>query len=71
MPELAPEPKSQMQKVFSDPKYRGKHVVVSGGRVYSSATGVGMNKILDKPHKNHPKQTPHIPYVPKPRTVIV
>lgn len=63
--------KSQMEQVFKDPKYRGKHVAISGGKIYTSSTGSRMAKILDRLYKKHPRHVPHISYVPKPRIVIL
>ncbi|PIS22213.1 hypothetical protein COT50_03155 [candidate division WWE3 bacterium CG08_land_8_20_14_0_20_41_10] len=62
---------SKISKIFSNPKYRGRHVVVAGDRVYSSATGNGVVKILDRLNKDHPKIIPEISYIPKPRTLIL
>lgn len=60
-----------MGQVFANPKYRGKHVIVAGGQIFTAATGKGASKILDRIHKKYPKETPSITYIPKVETLIL
>lgn len=56
---------------MSDPAYRGKHVIIIGGKVYTAKTGSQANKILDKLEKKYPKEIPEITYIPKADTLIL
>lgn len=60
-----------MEQVFGDPKYRGKHVIVIGGQIFSAATGKQAQKILEKVHRKYPKEIPAITYIPKADTLIL
>lgn len=60
-----------MINIMSDPKYKGKHVVVIKGKVFTAKTGSQANKLLDKLEKQYPKETPVITYIPKEDTLIL
>lgn len=63
--------KITMLNIMSDPAYRGKHVMVVAGKVFTAKTGSEANKILDKLEKKYPKETPAITYIPKTDTLIL
>lgn len=54
-----------MEKVLSDPSYKGYHVVVVGGKVFRARTGERAAKILRDVRKQYPQDTPAITYLPK------
>ena len=54
-----------MEEVLSDPKYRGKHVLVFDGKLYVSKTGNEQAKTLKKLTKENPKVIPEIAFMPK------
>ena len=54
-----------MQDVFKNPRYRGKHIILAAGKVYTAKTGEGASKILADIRKKHPDATPEIAYLPK------
>ena len=60
-----------MINIMSDPKYRGRHIIVIAGKVYSTKTGTQANKLLDKLEKKYPQETPAITYIPKTDTLIL
>lgn len=62
--------KVTMQKVLNDPKYRGYHVVVSGGKVFAAKTGEKASKILEDVRKKYPKEIPAITYIPDADSLI-
>lgn len=62
---------SLMEKVFADPKFKGKHVIVVGGKIFVAATGKQAGRILDKVHKKYPDETPAITYIPKSELLIL
>lgn len=63
--------KITMHDVFGNPRYRGKHVVLAAGRLYTAKTGEGIAEILRKLEKTHPDITPEIAYLPKARSLIL
>lgn len=60
-----------MMNVFKNPRYRGKHVILVAGRVYTAKTGEGAAEILRKVRKNHPNVTPEVAYLPKAHSLIL
>lgn len=63
--------KITMHDVFKNPRYRGKHVVLAQGKVYTANTGEGALKILQRLEKTAPKVTPEVAYLPKARSLIL
>lgn len=47
--------KATMLNVMSNPAYKGKHVIVIAGKVFTAKTGIEANKLLDKLEKTYPK----------------
>lgn len=60
-----------MMEIFKNRRYRGKHVVLAAGRVYTAKTGDGAADILKKIRKNHPNVTPEVAYLPKAHSLIL
>ena len=60
-----------MTDIFKNPRYRGKHVVLAAGRVYTAKTGEGVESILKKLEKTKPHTTPEVAYLPKARSLIL
>lgn len=60
-----------MIDIFKNPRYRGKHVVLAAGKIYTAKTGEGVEKILKKLEKKHPDITPEVAYLPKARSLIL
>lgn len=52
-------------------KYRGRHVLVVGRKVYTAKTGSQALKILEKLEKKDPTCSPLITYIPKAGTLIL
>lgn len=61
--------KITMPDVFKNPKYRGKHVILAAGKIYTAKTGDGAVEILRKLEKTHPDITPEVAYMPKARSL--
>lgn len=62
---------SFISRIYSNPKYKGKHIVAIAGKVYTATTGEEANKILEKVIKKYPKETPTITYIPKEEILIL
>lgn len=60
-----------LSKILSSPKYRGKHVVVVNGKVFSAVTGQEAARIFKQVTKKYPQKKPTITYVPKEDTLIL
>ena len=54
-----------MMEIFKNPRYRGKHVVLAAGHIYTAKTGQGASEILEKIRSKYPKVMPEIVYLPK------
>jgi hypothetical protein len=63
--------KKSMMEIFKNPHYRGKHIVLIAGRVFTAKTGDGVAEILRRLEKTHPKETPEVAYLPKARSMIL
>lgn len=57
--------------VLNDSRYRGLHVIVIAGKVFTAKTGNAANKVLDRLEKQYPQETPAITYIPKSDTLIL
>lgn len=60
-----------MMDVLNNPRYRGKHLIIASGRLYTAKTGEGASAILKKIREKQPDVTPEVAYLPKARTLIV
>jgi hypothetical protein len=63
--------KVTMSDVFGNPRYRGKHVILAAGKIYTAKTGEGAAKILKDLRKRKPDVTPEIAYLPKAHSLIL
>src|SRR3989304_3838366 len=63
--------KITMQDVFKNPRYRGKHVILAAGKVFTANTGSGAAEILRKVRKQYPNVTPQVAYLPKAHSLIL
>ena len=63
--------KISMPDIFKNPRYRGKHIVLAAGKVYTAKTGEGAAEILKKLEKTHPHTVPEVAYLPKARSLIL
>lgn len=51
-------------------KYRGKHVLIIGEKIFSASTGEEALKLFKKIEKENPNRVPLIAYIPKEDTLI-
>lgn len=63
--------KISMIDIFKNPSYRGKHVILAAGKVYTAKTGTEAAKVLKKIRKEQPKVTPEVAYLPKAHSLIL
>jgi hypothetical protein len=60
-----------MTDIFANPRYRGKHVILAAGKVFTAKTGEGAAEILRKLEKKYPEVTPEVAYLPKAHSLIL
>lgn len=60
-----------MMKVMENPRYRGKHIIVAAGKVFTAKTGERAGEILEMIRKKYPKEIPAITYIPKADSLIL
>lgn len=60
-----------MEQVLSDPKYKGKHVVIVEGQIFTANTGDGARRILEHARKEYPHTVPAVTYIPDADTLIL
>lgn len=60
-----------MEQVLSDPKYKGKHVIIVEGQIFTANTGDGARRILERARKDHPRVIPAVTYIPDADTLIL
>ena len=58
-------------RLLSDPRYRGKHIVMIGGKIFAVTTGQQAAKVFDRVTKKYPKEIPTLAYIPKEDTLIL
>ena len=63
--------KISMYDIFKNPRYRGKHIILAAGKVYTAKTGEGASEILKQIREKYPDVTPEIAYLPKAHSLIL
>lgn len=58
-------------KVLLNPKYRGKHIIMIKGKVYTASNGKEASSIFDRLTKEYPKEIPTLAYIPKEDALIL
>lgn len=58
-------------EIYQNPRYKGKHIIIMGGKVYATKTGKAKTKLLHELLNKHPKDTPTITYIPKVDSLIL
>lgn len=60
-----------MIDIFKNSRYRGKHIILAAGKIYTAKTGEGAAGILKKLEKTHPNVIPEVAYLPKAHSLIL
>lgn len=63
--------KNLIVKIYKEPKYRGKHIIIIANKIFATRTGKAKSELLSKLLKKYPKETPTITYVPKADSLIL
>lgn len=64
-------PKNLISKIYRDPNFKGKHIIIIGGKIYFIKTGKAKSELLNKLLKKYPEETPIITYIPKADSLIL
>lgn len=57
--------------IYSDPKYKGKHVIIIKDKIFSARTGEEMVKKFEDVVKKYPDFQPTLTYIPKEDSLIL
>lgn len=57
--------KISMMDIFKNPKFRGKHIILAAGKIYTAKTGEGAAEILRKLRRKDSSIVPEVAYLPK------
>ncbi len=60
-----------LQRIHKSAAYRGKHVVLMHGRVYTAESGAELAALIEDLKKKHPHETPTLAYVPAADSLIL
>lgn len=63
--------KNLLVKIYQNPRYKGKHIIIIKDRVHVAKTGREASSVLAKLLKRYPKSTPTITYIPKADALIL
>ncbi|MEK7517613.1 MAG: DUF5678 domain-containing protein [Patescibacteria group bacterium] len=58
-------------QAYHNPKYEGKHIIVIGGKVHATKTGMAQVKLLERLIRKYPQEKPSIAYIPDAETLIL
>ena len=60
-----------LRKLYANPRYRGKHVLVIAGQVYVARTGAEASRQFDRATRAHPHARPTLAYIPKADALVL
>lgn len=60
-----------LNKIYRNKFYKGKHVILINGKIYTARTGLTASKMLETLLEKYPKVSPTITYIPKADTLIL
>lgn len=62
---------NRILKALSNPRYKGRHLVIVKNKVFSAQTGQQAAKLFKEVTTKYPQEKPTITYVPKEETLIL
>jgi hypothetical protein len=57
--------------VLRTPAYRGRHVILVHGKIYSASSRAEMRRLFDKAVKEFPGETPLLAYIPRADALVL
>ena len=61
----------QIKILFQEPRFKGKHIILIGGKIFTAATGKQASRLFDRVTKDYPRQIPTLAYIPKAEALIL
>lgn len=58
-------------KILLNPRYRGKHIIMIKGKIYTAKNGKEASLLFDQLTKKYPGQIPTLTYIPKEDALIL
>ena len=62
---------AQLHRLWTNPRYRGKHVLVVAGHTYVAQSGAEATRLFERVTRQYPKARPTLAYIPKADTLIL
>lgn len=62
---------AKTNKIFQDPKLKGKHLILIAGQIFTAQTGKEAVRTFNKVTKQYPNQQPTVTYIPKEDSLIL
>lgn len=59
-----------LRRVAANPRYRGKHLVVVGGKVFVARSAAEAPRLFDRVTRTHRRATPTLVYISKADALI-
>jgi len=63
--------KNLISRIYKEPKYKGKHIIIIGGKIYATKSGRANSELLERLLKKYPKKIPTITYIPAEESLIL
>ena len=63
--------KNLISRIYKEPKYKGRHIIIIDGKIYATKTGRDSSDLLEKLLKKYPKKIPTITYIPTEESLIL
>ena len=60
-----------LRRVAANPRYRGKHLVVVGGKIFVARSAAEAPRLFDRVTHTHRRATPTLVYIPKADALIL
>lgn len=60
-----------LTRVYRNPRYGGKHIIIIGGKIHATKTGQASSELLERLLEKYPEEEPLITYIPAEDTLIL
>ena len=60
-----------LERVYANPRYRGKHLIVIGDQVFVARSAAEAPKLFERVTRTHPRSTPTLVYVPQADALVL
>ena len=60
-----------LERVYADSRYRGKHLIIVGSKVFVARSAAAAPRLFDRVVRTHPRTTPTLVYVPRADALVL